>query len=327
MKRTISAFLIMILLTLTGCKSDPNRSITVSDFLLNTFVSITIYDDDKAAIALQALNMCREYEQIFSRTLKGSALFKLNSEKQITNADPELFELIETGLFYCELSGGCLDITTEPLTSLWDITGTNPKVPAKEAIDASLARVNYGNVVLDQSDFSITLNNNASLDLGAIAKGYIADQIKNFLIENGITSGTINLGGNIVCIGTKPDGSNYNIAIKEPVAGSDQIIGTLNITDKSVVTSGTYERFFKEKGKIYHHIIDPATGYPSDSDLLSVTIISDKSVEGDCLSTACLVMGCYDALNLINSIDGVEAILIDENMQIFYTKGAPDMLP
>lgn len=319
-------FFILILLTLTGCKRTTSEPFTVSDFLLNTYVTITIYDNDKKDIASQALELCRQYEQIFSRTLKSSALFKLNSEKQITNADPELFELIETGLFYCELSNGHLDITTEPLTSLWNVTSANPAVPDVDAINSALERVSYHNVILDKSTLSIRLINNASVDLGAIAKGYIADKIKDFLTENGITSGTINLGGNIVCIGTKPNGSNYNIAVKKPIAGSDHVILTLSINDKSIVTSGTYERFFEENGNTYHHIIDPSTGYPSDSGLLSATIISDKSVTGDCLSTACLVMGCTDALNLINSIDGVEAIFIDENMQIFYTDGAINLL-
>ncbi len=319
-------FFILILLTLTGCRAATNEPVTVSDFLLNTYVSITIYDTEKKELAEKALDLCRRYEQIFSRTQEGSALFELNNVKQVTDADPELFELIETGLFYCELSGGCLDISTEPLTSLWNVTAKNPSVPDSETIALALERVDYNNVVLDKANFSITLKNNSSLDLGAIAKGYIADKIKDFLVENGITSGTINLGGNIVCIGTKPDGTNYNIAIKEPVPGSNQVIRTLSVNDMSIVTSGTYERFFEENGTTYHHIIDPSTGYPSDSGLISATIISDKSVIGDCLSTACLVMGCSDALKFINSIDGVEAILIDENMQIYYTDGAFDLL-
>ena len=133
-------------------------------------------------------------------------------------------------------------------------------------------------------------------------------------------------GGNILCIGQKPDKSSYVVGIQKPFGDSDEIIISLDISGKSVVTSGTYERYFEENGKLYHHIIDPKTGYPADSGLYSVTIISDDSFTGDCLSTACLVMGKDNALKLINSLDGVYAILIDDRMNIYYSDGARSFL-
>lgn len=326
MKRILAALSILFVIVCTGCSKASFEPVTVSDFLFNTYVSITIYDSDKLEVVAEALEMCRRYEQIFSRTLSDSALYELNTTQHIANADPELFELIETGLFYCELTDGHLDISIEPLTSLWNVTSDTPTVPAPDKIKSALERVNYKNILLDKNHLSISLSNNAAIDLGAIAKGYIADRLKKFLVENGITSGTIDLGGNILCIGNKPDGSDYNIAIKEPFPNASNVIMALRINDMSVVTSGTYERFFVENDTTYHHIIDPSTGYPADNGLLSVTIISKDSVVGDCLSTACLVMGIEDSLKLINSMDNVYAILIDKNMSIYYSDGAQALL-
>lgn len=326
MKRILTFFSILFITICTGCSNARLEPITVSDFLFNTYVSITIYDKDKVNVISEALELCRHYELIFSRTLPESSLYELNASQHIANADPELFELIETGLFYCELTNGSLDISIEPLTSLWNITSANPSVPEPADIQAALACVDYKNIILNKEDLSITLTNNTGIDLGAIAKGYIADKLKQFLIANGVTNGTIDLGGNILCIGSKPDGSDYTIAIKEPVADSSAVILALQINDMSVVTSGTYERFFVENDITYHHILDSSTGYPSDSDLVSVTIISEESVVGDCLSTACLVMGIDKSLELVNSLDNVYCILIDHNMSIYYSNGAKDLL-
>lgn len=322
MKRFMQIFFFAtLLLFCTGCQ----KKLTVSNYMFNTYVSITVYGEDNAKLAEEALELGREYEQIFSRTLPESSLSLLNSQKTLANADSSLYELIETGLLYCELTDGNLDITIEPLTSLWNITGTNPTVPSEEDIQSALKSVDYKNVLLTENN-TISIENGASIDLGAIAKGYIADKMKEFLIENGVSNGIINLGGNVVCIGDKPDGSPYTIGIRDPKGDNSVALLTLQVNDLSVVTSGTYERFFTEGNITYHHILDPKTGSPSHSGLVSVTIISKESVVGDCLSTACLVMGREDALKLLNSLDNVYGILIDEDNNIYYSEGATAFL-
>lgn len=324
MKKLLLLNIIFCLLLCSGCEADntQKKQVTVSGFMLNTYVSITLYGTDDEELAAGALELCSQYEQIFSRTIPDSDLSQLNTAKEITLANEDLYKLIDIGLYYGRLTDGALDITIEPLISLWNVTGSSPHVPDTQQIEEYISYVNYKNVALADENHRITLKNQASLDLGAIAKGYIADKIREFLIENGVTHGIISLGGNILCIQNKPDGSDFIIGIRKPFDEAAATALTLKINNMSVVTSGTYERYFTENNHIYHHIIDPGTGYPSESGLISVTIISEDSVVGDCLSTACLIMGEEKALKLLDSIDGVYGILIDEQMNIIYSEGA-----
>lgn len=324
MKKFLLFILIFYPLMCSGCgaAAAAQNQVTVSGFMLNTYVSITLYGTDDESLAAEALNLCSEYERIFSRTLPDSDLSLLNAAKEISPANEDLFEIIDIGLYYGSLTGGALDITVEPLITLWDVTGSSPHVPEVQQIEEKLSYVDYRNVMLTDKSLTITLKNQASIDLGAIAKGYIADKIRNFLIENGVTHGIISLGGNILCIQGKPDGSDFIIGIQKPFDEAAATVLTLKIHNMSVVTSGTYERFFTENNRIYHHIIDPKTGYPSESGLISVTVISEDSVTGDCLSTACLILGKEKALELLDSMDKVYGILIDEQMNIIYSEGA-----
>lgn len=328
MKQFLLYGMILCLVLCSGCgaETSQNKQVTVSGFMLNTYVSITLYGTDDEELAKRALNLCSEYEQIFSRTIPDSDLSRLNASGEITSANEDLFELIDIGLYYGGLTDGALDITVEPLVSLWDIMGDSPHVPDARQIEEKISLVNYENVILDHQNRTITLENQASLDLGAIAKGYIADKIREFLIENGVTHGIISLGGNVLCINNKPDGSDFIIGIQKPFDEAAATVLTLKINNMSIVTSGTYERYFTENNHIYHHIIDPGTGYPSESGLISVTILSEDSVVGDCLSTACLIMGKDNARKLLDSIDGVYGILIDEQMNIIYSEGAAEFV-
>lgn len=323
MKKLFLLGSILCIFLSSACKTaDSQKTVTVSGFMLNTYVSITLYGTDNEDLAKEALDICGEYEQLFSRTIPDSGLSKLNNTKEAVQADESLYELIQTGIYYGDLTEGALDITIEPLITLWDVNGALPHVPDAQQIEKLLPLVNYKNIQLTEENHMITLQNNASIDLGAIAKGYIADEIRNFLIDNGVTHGIISLGGNILCINDKPDGSDFIIGIQKPFDKAAVPILTLKINNMSIVTSGTYERYFTENGHIYHHIIDPKTGSPSASGLISVTIISQDSVAGDCLSTACLIMGEEKARKLLDSIDGVCGILIDEQMNITYSEGA-----
>ena len=161
------------------------------------------------------------------------------------------------------------------------------------------------------------------IDLGAIAKGYIADKIKTFLVDKGVKSAIINLGGNVLCIGQKRTGTNFNIAVKKPFSDNGEYMELLSINDSSVVSSGTYERYFySDDGTFYHHILNPETGYPYDNSLCDVTIISHESYIGDCLSTTCFVLGVDKGMELIESLDGIEAIFMLNDGTKLYSSGA-----
>lgn len=320
---------LFIFSSLTGCAGNK-EPVTMSDFALDTYISVTVYDDANKTAAMESLNLCKNYEGIFSRTDAGSELYKLNSLSAASfgitdfTASVPLRNIIETGIYYGRLTGGAFDITIEPLVSLWNIMGDNPHVPDESDINAAISHINYENVSTEGS--SITCLSGTTIDLGAIAKGYIADSMKDFLTSKGISSGIINLGGNILCIGSKPDGSAYKIGIKKPFSESGEIILTLNIKDMSVVSSGIYERYFYENDTLYHHVISPFTGYPADNGITGVTIISEKSVDGDCLSTACLILGLENGIKLINSLENFYAIFITEDNQIYYSNGAEDFV-
>lgn len=160
-----------------------------------------------------------------------------------------------------------------------------------------------------------------SIELGAIAKGYIADKIKAYLIEQGVGSATINLGGNMLCVGTKPSGAPFRIGIQKPFADHSQVVGIVDIDDLSVVSSGIYERYITVDGKQYHHILNPATGYPYENGLVSVTIISPKSVDGDALSTSCFCLGLEDGMKLVESQPDCYGIFITSDGELHYSQG------
>lgn len=311
---------------LTACSTTLTDPVTVSGFALNTYVSISAYTTGGHStsalkdILNEALNLCNTYEAKFSRTLTSSTLYKVNNHTQ-SNIDAELGELIQTGLDYSATSNGAFDITIGSVSSLWDFTSDNPVLPEHSELLTALQYVDYRQVSLEKCEdgtYNISLPDGMIIDLGAVAKGYIADRIKDFLIENNITSAIINLGGNVLCIGKKNASDKFNVALKDPSEPTN-IIKVLQLDNMSCVTSGSYERSFEHEGKLYHHILNPKTAYPYDNGLTSVTIISNRSVTGDCLSTVCYSLGKDEGLKLINSIDGVEAMFITDNNEIYYS--------
>ena len=239
-------------------------------------------------------------------------------------------ELIKKGIEYGDTSDGRFDITIGKLSDLWNFSeiaeNTDSKdnevdasvVPSDAQIQSELAHVNYHNIQINGNDVMLT-DSKAKLDLGGIAKGFIADKMKTYLQSKKITSGIINLGGNVLTVGEKSDGSDYTVGIQKPFDESGEPICTVKVKDKSVVTSGIYERYYRVDGKLYHHILDTTTGYPVKNNLYSVTIISDSSCDGDALSTTCFALGIDKAKELINSLSGVEAIFVTDDYSIITT--------
>lgn len=335
--------LILLVLPLTlifsGCsilkqsfqKSSEDTFITKSSFLLNTIVTINIYDKQDKAILDDCFDLISKYESIYSRTNKSSELYAINSGTAPHNGltypvSDELNDILKYGLYYCKLSGGFFDITIEPVSSLWDFTAENPKVPDHEAIKAALPLINYQNVTLKDKKVTFA-KNGMGFDLGAIAKGYIADKVKELLLKKGVKSAMINLGGNVLCVGRKPDGKPFKVGIQRPFADRNETAAVMELSDLSVVSSGIYERYFKKDGILYHHILNPKTGYSFNNDLISVTIISKASVDGDGLSTTCFTLGLEKGLKLIDSLPDTYAAFITKDYKIHYSRGFKAHIP
>lgn len=252
-------------------------------------------------------------------------VFQLNNDGSIEfTVSDILYEILEKGLYYSEKSDGVFDITIEPESSLWDFTSDNRKVPEDTKIKEAVKLTGYKNAMLKDKKLVLKIPG-MGIELGAIAKGFIADKLKEYLKENGVTSGTINLGGNVLCIGKKTDGSPFRIGIQHPFENRNEIITAVEAEDISVVSSGIYERYFIQDGKMYHHILDPSTGYPYNNGLVAVTVVSGKSVDGDALSTTCFAMGLEKGLDFASSLDSVYAVFITEDGKLHYSEGFKEM--
>lgn len=319
MRKRLSLFLflsLLLVLPFSGCGT--KQPLVREDFLLDTFVSVTLYDGSEAQ-AQGALDLCRSYEKVFSRTDPDSELYQLN-HREITTVSDQLAEVIALGLKYAQRTNGAFDITSGSITSLWDFSSETPQVPDPAAVTAGLEHVGWEKVSL--SGNTVTFSDpDTIIDLGGIAKGYIADRMADYLRQEGVTSAIIDLGGNLYCLGTKPGGQPFQVGVQYPYEERQTVIGSLPAENLSVVTSGVYERCFTADGVLYHHILDTSTGYPVENDLLSVTIVSDKSVDGDALSTACFALGLEDGMSLIEDTEGVNAIFITDDFTIHLSSG------
>lgn len=313
--------LLLIISMFSGCTKFTNNQINVSGQYFDTAVSITIYGGTKD-VADKCKDICSKYENMFSNKIDSSeiSMININSAKgNWTSVSNETLELIKKGIEFGNISNGLFDITIGEVSQLWDFKDGN-NLPDPATIKEKISNVNYKNIEIDGNNVRLS-NPNAKLDLGGIAKGYIADKLKEYLLSQNIDSALINLGGNVLLVGSKLDGSNFRIGIQKPFEESGETILVVNTHDKSIVTSGTYERYFYKDNKLYHHILDTHTGYPVENDLCSVTIISDSSMMGDGLSTTAFLMGLNDGLNYIESLENTEAIFIDKDLKIHTTTG------
>lgn len=330
-------YMMLLLLLLTGCsksnqsgnssQTDSGNSsyITKTSVLLDTVCTITIYDKQVEAILDDCFDLINKYQLIYSDTDPNSELYQLNNgllphDGLTYQVSDELSDILLNGLYYSKLSGGRFDITIEPLTSLWNFKAVNPVLPNDADIKKAIPLVNYQNLTLDGNKVTFA-QEGMGIDLGGIAKGYIADKLKELLLSEGVNSAIINLGGNVLCIGTKPDKTPFNVGIQKPFADRSETIAIMKIDDLSVVSSGVYERFFKINNVLYHHILDPKTGYPYDNGLIAVTIISMNSVDGDGLSTTCFALGLDAGLELIAGTPDTYAAFITSDYQVHYSKG------
>ena len=293
-----------------------------TSFAMDTIMTFTVIHEDGDQIIIDAEQRIRELENLLSITLENSEVSRLNAAagKEAIEVSKDTWILLEAGKNLGAGTGGAFDIAISPVVKAWGFTEAEHHVPTQAELDALLPLTNPDDVVLDKMTVYLEKEGMA-VDLGGIAKGYASDEVASLLKGKGVESAIVSLGGNVFGIGTKPNGEKWEVALANPLDANDYC-GLISIEDKAVVTSGGYQRFFEENGKKYHHIIDPATGYPAENGLLSVTIISESGMEADVLSTALFVMGLEDGLKYWQENGGFEAIFVTETGEVIATEGA-----
>lgn len=324
--RSLTALLVSLCL-MTGCvpASDSTDPIVVEGFFFDTVISVSV-DMEGVSVSgdelrSEVLDLCAHYENLLSRTVEGSDVSRINSAGGApVEVDPETAGLISLALSYCADTQGLFDITIAPVSSLWDFSSDEPALPDPSAIGEALPHVNYRNVVVDGSMVQL-LDPEAAIDLGAIAKGFIADRIRDLLFSLGVQNALINLGGNVVAMGKKEGKTGYRIGIQKPFAARGTLLASIDVSDMSVVTSGPYERSFTVGDTLYHHILDTKTGYPVENGLASVTILAEDSVTADALSTSLYVLGYEKGTELLASVPGTYALFCFEDGSVAASEG------
>ncbi|MBQ8303640.1 MAG: FAD:protein FMN transferase [Clostridia bacterium] len=301
MKKFLCVFicLVTVVTLFAGCKHSEN---TVNRLLFDTAVTLTA--ECERSVLLEAISLCEHYENLLSRIKEGSDVYKINSSENSVTVSEETALIIKTALKYCEQSEGLYDITITPVSSLWNFN--EEILPEAEKISEALKKVDYKKIQLEGNRVNA---NGAQIDLGSVAKGYIADKLREFFENKGVKNAIINLGGNVYVLGDK----YTRVGIQKPFSGGT--VGRVEMKNLSAVTSGTYQRCFTKDGAFYHHILDPKTGYPKNTDLDSVTIIGESSMLCDIMSTVCLLSGSQKAEEFIKDA-GLSAVLIFKNGQI-----------
>ena len=334
-KKIIAVLLIlsMSFSLICGC-SNKNSKVSKSGFYFDTIINITLYGTTDASYIDGCFDIASKYENLLSNTIDDSDISRINKNAGIepVEVSDETIEILNAGIKYGKISNGVFDITIGNLSSLWnfseiaenaqsDKNEVDPSfLPSEEEISEIIGHIDYSQIIIDKNTVLLK-DPDSKIDLGGIAKGFIADKMKEYLINEGISSGFINLGGNVLTLGPKKDGSNYTIGIQKPFDETGNAVTTVEVDDKSVVTSGIYERYYRINGTIYHHLLDVSTGYPYDNGLYSVTIISESSMDGDALSTICFALGLDKGTELIESMDDTEAIFITDNYEVVSSSG------
>ena len=332
-KYTRSVFQILILMLLLSGVTACGKKLqlyTVSGFYFDTFVSLTLYEDTQEAkeAAQSFLASCERYDRLFSKTDPASDIWRINhSEGETIEVSEETIDLLQQALWYYECSETAANPCIGAVSSLWEFhqAGEEGRIPADPDLQHALQHMDPYSLRVENTTIT-RMDDEVQLDLGYIAKGYIADLLKEELQAKGIRSGIINLGGNVVVLDEKPDGQPYTVGIEKPFAQGTPLY-TIQVSDTSVVTSGVYERYFYEDGKLYHHILDPATGYSVSNGLNSVTILCRDSAAADALATACFVLGEDKGMQLIEETDGAEALFLDTDLMPHTSSGFPKLTP
>lgn len=300
-----------------------------TEFLMGTYVTVRVYDEGKEAVLEEAFERVEELADKITVNEPGSEIDAVNAAAgtEAVELSEDVYQLVRGAWDYSEASGGDFDLSIGPITELWHIGFEDARKPEQSEIDAALALVDHERVVLDDEARTVYLEGaGMRLDLGAIAKGYITDEVKELLVEEGVTTAIIDLGGNVYVLGGSPlrEGESWNVGIQDPLAARGETIGKTKQKDRSIVTSGIYERYIEVDGVSYHHLMDPVTGYPFDNDIAGVSIISDRSIDGDALSTLVFGLGMEAGLDYVNGRDDIEAVFVTKDKKVYVSDGLMD---
>ena len=323
LRKLVKAAVVLALVTCLGIILFRPQPVEVTDesFKLGTVIRMSVYGRDKELAEQAVADANREisrYEKLFSVNVKNSDVDRINKHKHLTSKiSPETEKLIIYSLEMAKKTNGAFDPTIGPVVSLWGIGTDKARVPSPEEINKALSLVDYRKVSAGRGDIILT-GRGQKLDLGAVAKGWIADRLSEDIKAKGINSALLDLGGNIMLIGKRPNLTLWRIGLQHPALPRGNYFAVLRAADKSIVTSGPYERFFEKNGVRYHHIFDTATGYPAKSDLASVTIVSETSAEADVLCTALYSMGLERSLDYISKEINLSAVLVSADCKTVY---------
>lgn len=323
----LTVLVIMVVAVLSACSSTKNKEIgfEADTFAMGTIISQKVYGANAQTAVNQAVEKIEYLEELLTFNGQQGDIYKLNQNAGLKNVElnPETIKIIEKAQQISELSNGAFDITVGPLVKTWGIGSDVERIPTEKELQKLLLLVDYRDITIDNNIVGLK-EAGQMVDLGGIAKGYAGDAVKDIYKKNDIQSAFINLGGNVVTLGNKPDGSPWNVGIRNPrpsVKDGGQNIGIVKVTDKAVVTAGDDQRYFEQGGLRYHHILDPSTGYPAKSDLMSVSLITDSSLDADALDTAVFILGLDKGRDLLRKYGGVEAVFITTDKKVYITDG------
>ena len=326
----VATVVVLFVLIIGACRQGEDQSpVSRTQLLLGTNSTIMVHGGDPGSEVFdRAFGRVREIQDLMSLQYDGSELNEINRNAGLrpVEVSDETFKVIETALEYAERSHGAFNIAIGPIIKAWGISGDNPRRPADDEIRKLLELTDYRDVELDHDARTVFLRKEGMvLDVGGIAKGYAADEAARVLREEGVERALVDFGGDIRSIGRRQDGERWRIGIQDPVeTARGSFVGVLHLEQASVVTSGDYERVLEEDGEVYHHIIDPETGFPARAGLRSVTIETDDTMLADVHSTAVFVLGLERGLEYIEGLNGVEAILVTTGDEVYVTDGVRD---
>lgn len=315
-------FIILGILLLSGCSDNIKNEKVFSDtrFMLGTYITIQIFDHGSDELLDEAFSVLISIENSMSTSIESSdiSLLNINAGKKAVQVTKDTAYVLNKAIYYSEISEGIFDISIGPLVNLWSIGHGAFEVPNLDEIKNVLTYIDYTKISIHNGE--IYLAENMSIDLGAIAKGFAADKVSELLVQNRVNSAIINLGGNIKVLGSKITGDPYNIGIQNPFDTRNEYLGILSIRNKSVVSSGDYERYFEVDGKRYHHIFDKTTGFPVETNVASVSVITPFGIDGDALSTIFFSMDVDEGFRLAKQLGDISLIYVTKD-KIVYLSG------
>lgn len=310
---------VMVILDMTEGKGD--KTVTKSTVAMGTVITEKLYSENNSDEIFEAIEeTITELENEISMRIDGSAISMLN-ENSYTECDTELENVLKECKRVYEKSNGAFDITMGKVTSLWKIGEEGAAVPSEKALENALSYVDGSKVKVKNGEASVAKGQ--CVDLGAVGKGLACDKVKAALDKADTEAAVISIGGSVLLYGKNPNADAWSVAVRDPRGESSDVLGKLSLTGGVVSTSGDYERVLEENGKKYHHILDPETGYPSNSGLMSVTVVCDSGLLSDALSTAAFILGTNEGIRLLESF-GAEGVFVDSEKNVFVTDGLSD---